>query len=48
MTYAEGITSLTGLCDPIGPAPDYTYTGICPNMTLPIGDLQEVSNPNTL
>lgn len=48
MMYAEGITSLTGLCDPIGPAPDYTYTGICPNTTLPIGDLQEVSNPNTL
>ncbi|CAM6010905.1 unnamed protein product [Sphagnum balticum] len=45
MTYAEGITSLTGLCDPIGPAPDYTYTGICPNTTLPIGDLQEVIAP---
>ncbi len=44
MAYAEGITSLTGLCDPIGPAPDYSYTGICPNNTLPLGDLQEVSN----
>ncbi len=44
MAYAQGITSLTGLCDPIGPAPDYSYTGICPNNTLPLGDLQEVSN----
>jgi hypothetical protein len=45
MTYAAGITSLTGLCDPIGPAPDYAYTGICPNTTLPLGDLQEVIAP---
>jgi len=43
MAYAGNITSLTGLCDPIGPAPDYAYTGICPNNTLPLGDLQEVS-----
>jgi hypothetical protein len=45
MAYAQGITSLTGLCDPIGPAPDYSYTGICPNNTLPLGDLQEVIAP---
>jgi hypothetical protein len=43
MAYAGNITSLTGLCDPIGPAPDFAYTGICPNNTLPLGDLQEVS-----
>jgi hypothetical protein len=47
MAYAGNITSLTGLCDPIGPAPDYAYTGICPNNTLPLGDVQEVSySPN--
>jgi ABC-type sugar transport system permease subunit len=45
MAYAGNITSLTGLCDPIGPAPDYAYTGICPNNTLPLGDLQEVIAP---
>jgi hypothetical protein len=45
MAYAGNITSLTGLCDPIGPAPDFAYTGICPNNTLPLGDLQEVIAP---
>ena len=42
--YTNRSTSLTGVCDPIGPAPDYKYTGICANDTLPIGELANVSD----
>lgn len=42
--YTKGSTSLTGVCDPIGPAPHYNYTGICANETLPIGELSDVSD----
>ena len=41
--YTNGSTSLVGVCDPIGPAPDYNYTGICANDTLPVGELAGVS-----
>ncbi|KAG0570264.1 hypothetical protein M758_6G143600 [Ceratodon purpureus] len=43
--YANGSTSLTGVCDPLGPAPDYHYTGICANDTLPIGELSNIVKP---
>lgn len=42
--YANGSSGLIGVCDPIGPPPDYTYTGICENDTLPIGELSNVNN----
>jgi len=42
--YANGATSLTGVCDPIGPPPNYNYTGVCANDTLPIGELSNVSD----
>lgn len=40
--YANGSTDLTGVCDPIGPPPEYKYTGICANDTLPISELSNV------
>lgn len=43
--YANGSTGLTGVCDPLGPAPDYNYTGICANDTLPIGELSHLVEP---
>lgn len=43
LQYANGSIDVTGLCDPIGPAPDYTFTNGCPNTTLPIGNLPSVS-----
>ncbi|KAG0626238.1 hypothetical protein M758_2G113500 [Ceratodon purpureus] len=43
--YTNESTSLTGVCDPIGPAPDYKYTGICANDTLPIGELANLVKP---
>jgi hypothetical protein len=42
--YTNGSTSLVGVCDPIGPAPAYNFTGICANDTLPIGELADVSS----
>lgn len=35
---------LPNVCDPIGPAPTYTYTSQCPAGTVPIGQLPQVSN----
>lgn len=43
--YTNGSTSLVGVCDPIGPAPAYNYTGICANDTLPIGELADLVEP---
>lgn len=43
--YANGSSGLIGVCDPIGPPPDYTYTGICENDTLPIGELSNIVKP---
>lgn len=43
--YANGSTDLTGVCDPIGPPPEYKYTGICANDTLPISELSNLVKP---
>jgi hypothetical protein len=43
--YTDGGTGLTGVCDPIGPPPNYNYTGICANDTLPIGELSNLLEP---
>lgn len=40
-----GNASLPNVCDPIGPAPTYTYTSQCPSGTVPIGQLPQVVQP---
>jgi hypothetical protein len=45
MYYTNESTSLIGVCDPIGSPPDYNYTGICANDTLPIGELSNLLEP---
>ncbi|XP_024393842.1 uncharacterized protein [Physcomitrium patens] len=34
--YTNGSTDLTGVCDPIGPAPKFEFTDVCANDTLPL------------
>lgn len=41
--YTNGSTDLTGVCDPIGPAPKFEFTDVCANDTLPVGELSNAS-----
>ena len=36
--------TVSSVCDPIGPAPDYTYSSTCPQGTVAIGQLPQVSS----
>lgn len=43
--YTNGSTDLTGVCDPIGPAPKFEFTDVCANDTLPVGELSNLVKP---
>jgi hypothetical protein len=40
--HGNGNSSLGGVCDPLGGAPNYTYTGTCQPDTIPIGNIAQV------
>lgn len=43
--HGNGNSSLGGVCDPLGGAPNYTYTGTCQPDTIPIGNIPQVIAP---